>query len=153
MCDTFRPLRLTTLARDLDDGAYALSWADDTDPGHGRRVARCLRRPSSTRRDDRRGRPVTVHLADDHPGFADPEYRDRRNHIAVARARLGAGPADPRVDYTEEEQEVWRTVSRELAAKHERLACAEYREAMAAPRTPNRPHPAARRGLGATCSR
>ena len=25
---------------------------------------------------------VTVHLADDHPGFADPEYRARRNHIA-----------------------------------------------------------------------
>jgi homogentisate 1,2-dioxygenase len=30
MCDTFRPLRLSTLARDLDDGAYALSWAEDT---------------------------------------------------------------------------------------------------------------------------
>jgi homogentisate 1,2-dioxygenase len=26
MCDTFRPLRLTTLARDLDDPRYALSW-------------------------------------------------------------------------------------------------------------------------------
>jgi hypothetical protein len=26
MCDTFHPLRLTTLARDLDDGKYALSW-------------------------------------------------------------------------------------------------------------------------------
>ena len=26
MCDTFRPLRLTPLARDLDDGKYALSW-------------------------------------------------------------------------------------------------------------------------------
>jgi homogentisate 1,2-dioxygenase len=26
MCDTFRPLRLTTLARELDDGRYALSW-------------------------------------------------------------------------------------------------------------------------------
>ncbi len=26
MCDTFRPLRLTTLARDLDDPGYALSW-------------------------------------------------------------------------------------------------------------------------------
>ncbi len=26
MCDTFRPLRLTTLARELDDPAYALSW-------------------------------------------------------------------------------------------------------------------------------
>ena len=26
MCDTFRPLRLTQLARELDDGKYALSW-------------------------------------------------------------------------------------------------------------------------------
>jgi homogentisate 1,2-dioxygenase len=26
MCDTFHPLRLTTFARDLDDGRYALSW-------------------------------------------------------------------------------------------------------------------------------
>jgi homogentisate 1,2-dioxygenase len=26
MCDTFRPLKLTTFARDLDDGTYALSW-------------------------------------------------------------------------------------------------------------------------------
>jgi len=26
MCDTFRPLRLTTLARELDDPRYALSW-------------------------------------------------------------------------------------------------------------------------------
>jgi homogentisate 1,2-dioxygenase len=26
MCDTFRPLRLTTLARQLDDPSYALSW-------------------------------------------------------------------------------------------------------------------------------
>jgi homogentisate 1,2-dioxygenase len=26
MCDTFRPLKLTTLARDLDDPSYALSW-------------------------------------------------------------------------------------------------------------------------------
>ena len=29
MCDTFRPLKLTPLARELDDGRYALSWADD----------------------------------------------------------------------------------------------------------------------------
>jgi homogentisate 1,2-dioxygenase len=26
MCDTFRPLKLTTLARELDDPGYALSW-------------------------------------------------------------------------------------------------------------------------------
>jgi phenylalanine-4-hydroxylase len=74
---------------------------------------------------------VTVHLDEDHPGFGDPEYRKRRNHIA-ARA-LGWEPAQriPQVDYTEEEEGVWRTVCRELTAKHERLACSEYREAMA----------------------
>jgi phenylalanine-4-hydroxylase len=81
---------------------------------------------------------VTVHLADDHPGFADPEYRARRNHIAslAVNWHQPAPPTQPSRSiphpvYTEEEQEVWRTVRRELAAKHERLACAEYREAMA----------------------
>jgi homogentisate 1,2-dioxygenase len=33
MCDTFRPLRLTTLARGLDDGSYALSWYDESTSG------------------------------------------------------------------------------------------------------------------------
>jgi homogentisate 1,2-dioxygenase len=28
MCDTFRPLRMTTLARELDDPGYAYSWAE-----------------------------------------------------------------------------------------------------------------------------
>src|SRR5207248_10536501 len=26
MCDTFRPLKLSTLAKELDDGKYAYSW-------------------------------------------------------------------------------------------------------------------------------
>jgi phenylalanine-4-hydroxylase len=73
---------------------------------------------------------VTVHLADDHPGFGDPEYRDRRNHIASLSLDWKPGMPIPRVDYVEQEQEVWRTVCRELAAKHERLACVEYIEAM-----------------------
>jgi homogentisate 1,2-dioxygenase len=29
MCDTFRPLKLTELARDLDDPSYALSWYEE----------------------------------------------------------------------------------------------------------------------------
>ncbi len=29
MCDTFRPLRLTRFAKDLDDGKYAYSWYED----------------------------------------------------------------------------------------------------------------------------
>jgi phenylalanine-4-hydroxylase len=34
------------------------------------------------------------------------------------------------IDYSEQEQEVWRTVCRELAPKHARYAVAEYREAL-----------------------
>ncbi|MDQ6605955.1 MAG: phenylalanine 4-monooxygenase [Actinomycetota bacterium] len=73
---------------------------------------------------------VTVHLADDHPGFGDPEYRARRNKIASLALGWEPGRPIPQVDYTDEEQSVWRTVCRELAVKHERLACAEYRDAM-----------------------
>lgn len=75
---------------------------------------------------------VTVHLDEDHPGFGDPEYRARRNQIAARALSWSPGQPIPHVDYTAAEQKVWRTVCRELAVKHERLACAEYREAMAA---------------------
>jgi phenylalanine-4-hydroxylase len=75
---------------------------------------------------------VTVHLDEDHPGFGDGEYRARRNLIAARALRWTPGDPVPPVDYTDAEQGVWRTVCRELAAKHERLACAEYRRAVAA---------------------
>ena len=89
---------------------------------------------------------VRVHLADDHPGADDPEYRARRDAIA-ARA-LGRSPGDPipRIEYTEREHEVWRTISRELAAKHERLACDEFRHAAERLQMPVDHVPAARRG-------
>jgi phenylalanine-4-hydroxylase len=74
---------------------------------------------------------VTVHLAGDHPGVADSDYRARRNHIASVALDWRPGQPIPRIEYTTEEQGVWRTVCRELAAKHARLACSEYREAMA----------------------
>ena len=74
---------------------------------------------------------VTVHLADDHPGVNDPEYRARRNHIASLALDWEPGRPIPHAEYTEAEQDVWRTVCRELAAKHERLACAEFRAAAA----------------------
>jgi phenylalanine-4-hydroxylase len=73
---------------------------------------------------------VTVHLDEDHPGFGDPEYRARRNHIAARALQWKPGDPIPHVDYTEAEQGVWRTVCAELAVKHEQLACAEYRTAM-----------------------
>jgi phenylalanine-4-hydroxylase len=75
---------------------------------------------------------VTVHLADDHPGKTDPEYQARRNQIAAAALEWERGRPIPQIDYTEEEQEVWRTVQRELAPKHARYACAPFLEAKAA---------------------
>ena len=72
---------------------------------------------------------VEVHLADDHPGASDPRYRERRNAIAALALAWEPGRPAPRVDYSAEEHEVWRTVCRELAPKHARYACREYREA------------------------
>ena len=46
---------------------------------------------------------VTVHLADDHPGFADPDYRARRNHIASLAVGWTPDQPVPRVRYTDEE--------------------------------------------------
>ncbi len=69
---------------------------------------------------------VTLELASDHPGFSDPAYRRRRQAIAAVGASYRPGDPIPDVAYSVEEDEVWRVVSGELAAKHRRLACAEY---------------------------
>jgi phenylalanine-4-hydroxylase len=75
---------------------------------------------------------VTVHLGDEHPGVNDPAYRERRNAIAAAALGWCDGRPVPRIDYTEAEHEVWRTVCRELAPKHERYACRAFRDAVEA---------------------
>ena len=73
---------------------------------------------------------VTVHLAHDHPGANDPVYRRRREEIATAALAWSPGEPTPRIEYTDAEQEVWRTVCRELAPKHRRYAVREYRDAL-----------------------
>ena len=78
------------------------------------------------------GDRVRVHLADDHPGAHDPEYRRRRDEIAAAALAWTPGEPVPRIAYGEPEHEVWRTVCRALAPKHERLACRAFRTAKAA---------------------
>jgi phenylalanine-4-hydroxylase len=75
---------------------------------------------------------VTVHLSEDHPGKTDPEYQERRNEIAAAALAWSRGEPIPQIEYTEEEQEVWRTVQRELAPKHARYACTPFLDAKAA---------------------
>ncbi|MFE2993545.1 phenylalanine 4-monooxygenase [Nocardia sp. NPDC059246] len=68
---------------------------------------------------------VTVHLSDEHPGVHDPVYRARRNAIAAMALEYRPGAQVPHIDYTAEEQQVWRIVSAELARKREGYACAE----------------------------
>ncbi|WP_280233925.1 phenylalanine 4-monooxygenase [Nocardia cyriacigeorgica] len=74
---------------------------------------------------------VTVHLSDEHPGVHDPEYRARRNAIAALALDYRPGAPMPRIEYTDDEQQVWRIVSAELARKHRTHACAEILEASA----------------------
>jgi phenylalanine-4-hydroxylase len=82
-----------------------------------------------TRSDDGE---VEVHLDDDHPGVNDPVYRERRNQIAAAALAWEPGRPVPRIDYSENEQEVWRTVCRELPPKYKRYACNAFRDAVGA---------------------
>jgi len=74
------------------------------------------------------GGEVTVHLSSDHPGADDPAYRERRNEIAALALAWEPGTPVPDVRYSDEEQNVWRTVCRELAPKHEQLAIREFLE-------------------------
>ncbi len=72
---------------------------------------------------------VTVHLAPNHPGAADPAYLARRGEIARAALHWTPGTPAPVIDYSRAEHETWRTVCRELYAKHARLAHSAYLEA------------------------
>ncbi len=70
-------------------------------------------------------------LPDDHPGFSDPAYRRRRAAIAEVGDTFQPGQRIPDVEYTHEEDEVWRTVAAELGKKHDRYACGDYLEGKA----------------------
>jgi len=69
-----------------------------------------------------------VQLDPDHPGFRDAAYRGRRNAIARLALEHQTGPV-PRVDYTPEEHQTWRTIWEHLGPLHDRLVLAEAREA------------------------
>jgi phenylalanine-4-hydroxylase len=75
---------------------------------------------------------VVVHLGEDHPGFNDPVYRERRNAIAAAALAWREGEPAPTIEYSDVENEIWRRVSAELHTKHSKYACAEFLTAKAA---------------------
>jgi phenylalanine-4-hydroxylase len=71
---------------------------------------------------------ITVHLADDHPGAVDQEYRRRRNDLAALALAWQPGTPPPTAGYTQTEHDVWRIVCRELHSLHETHACSLYLE-------------------------
>lgn len=75
---------------------------------------------------------VIVHLGADHPGFHDADYKARRNEIAASALAWTPGTDPLPITYTDAENHVWRTVTTELAAKHERYAVKEFLTAKAA---------------------
>jgi phenylalanine-4-hydroxylase len=72
------------------------------------------------------GDDAVVHLDADHPGATDPDYRRRRNAIATLAMDWRPDTPAPRVPYTRDEHEVWRTVCEQLEPLHRRLACSGY---------------------------
>ena len=70
-------------------------------------------------------------LALDHPGASDAEYRKRRDYIASLSKRFRENPEHKiiDVDYTEEEQNIWRIVATNLEKVQEKRASKIYLEA------------------------
>ncbi len=73
-----------------------------------------------------------LELPADHPGVSDDAYRARRAAIAAVGETYRPGQEIPVVRYAPEEDEVWRTVSAELAVLHETDAVDAYRAGAAA---------------------
>ena len=68
-----------------------------------------------------------LHL--DHPGASDPEYRERRDYIASLSKKFRETGRITDVDYTEEEQGIWRHVAERLEELHEKHASPFYLKA------------------------
>jgi len=75
--------------------------------------------------------PHILELPADHPGVTDLAYRARRAAIAEVAASYHLPGPIPDVEYSAEEDDVWRVVSAELAAKHRACACRAYLDSAA----------------------
>ncbi|MFD4632359.1 phenylalanine 4-monooxygenase [Streptomyces sp. NPDC058284] len=71
---------------------------------------------------------VFVDFPPDHPGHRDPSYHERRVAIAEAAFHTDSASRAPDIPYTDEEHEVWRTITAALAGLHAKHACSQFLE-------------------------
>lgn len=62
----------------------------------------------------------------DHPGANDEKYRERRDHIAAMSKRFRETGVITDIDYTDEEQGIWKHVAERLEDLHQRHASPFY---------------------------
>lgn len=71
------------------------------------------------------GRQGLVVLDQEHPGFRDRAYRQRRDAIARKALAYREGDPAPQIDYTEHEHATWATVWTQLEPLYQRYAASE----------------------------
>ena len=69
-------------------------------------------------------------IAEDHPGFHDPVYRERRAFLTQTALKHRWDQPIPRIDYTNEEIEVWSAVWDRMEQLWKQYACKEYLQAL-----------------------
>ena len=105
---------------------------------HVRRAA-----PSVEKGEERREIPRSIHdidngkilgfdanLDEDHPGFMDEDYKQRRAWIASLARDIVPGDEIPRLEYRPEEVETWAKALSELTELFPTHACKEFLDAM-----------------------
>ena len=75
-----------------------------------------------------KSRKIIVELDQNHPGFRDAAYRERRNQIAQIAYEHQPGTPVPDAPYTQEENKLWGTILELLVPVHKEWACREFLE-------------------------
>lgn len=96
----------------------------DSEPQIGSKTTQDQGRPSARERA-----PEIVKLTFDHPSNDDVAYQLRRRAITDAVREYRDGEVVPRIDYLDEEHQVWRTVREQIEVQHSLFACRRYRDA------------------------
>ena len=72
---------------------------------------------------------ATVTFTEDHPGYGDRHYSERRAHIAATLLKWREGDEPPEIPYHPNDHDTWRVIARTLSDKHYMHASKEILDA------------------------